>query len=121
MMFARAADDAEEEVEDNQRQPAGQPAAGELAENHLPARHRLGQQREDGAVLALGRDLAGGGADGDHQRGNPDQQQRDLLHVTDDLGIVKEAHRPHHQRDDRGEDEEDVEVLAPVQFLDDNA
>jgi hypothetical protein len=52
---------------------------------------------------------------------NPHQQQRDVLHVTDHLGVVEEAHRPHHQRDDRRENEQDVKVLAPVQFLDHHA
>ena len=79
MVLARAADDAEEQVEDDQREAAGQPAAEELAEDDLAAGDGLGQQGEDGAVFALGRDLPGGGGDGDDQRGDPDQQQADSL------------------------------------------
>ena len=59
--------------------------------DQLAARDRLGEQREDGPVLAFGRDLPGRGADGNGQGRNPDQQQANLLEVTDDLVVVEKV------------------------------
>src|SRR5437763_867894 len=79
VVFTRAADNAEEDVENNQRQPAGHPAAKELPGDDLPPGNRLGQQRKDCAIFALGWDLPGGSSDGYYQRGNPNQQQTDVF------------------------------------------
>ena len=85
----------------------------------MPAGEGFGQQGEDGAVLPFGGELSGGGGDGDDQGGDPDEQQADFLEVTDDLVVIEEVQRPEEQGDQRGQDEQDVEVLAPIELLDD--
>ena len=71
-------------------------------------------------LMALGRELAGGGGNGDHQRRNPDQQQGYHLHVADHLDILEKTHRPQQQGQDGGQDKQNVKVLAPAQFLNDH-
>jgi hypothetical protein len=52
---------------------------------------------------------------------NPNEQETDFLEVTDDLGVVKEVDRGHDQADEHGKDEQDVKVLAPIEFSEDDA
>ena len=42
----------------------------------------------------------------------------DVGKAPHDARIVEKIHRPHQQRDHRGEDEQDVEILATIQFFD---
>src|SRR5438067_666747 len=53
--FLGATEDAEEHIKNRQTEPAGQPAAGEFAEDDLPTRDGLGEQREDRPLFTLGR------------------------------------------------------------------
>ncbi len=56
-----------------------------------------------------------------HDEGaDPDQEQAEFLEKADNLILVEEVGRGHDKRDDDGKDEEDIEVLAPVEFLDDD-
>ena len=120
-MLVRAGDDGEEKIKDDERHAGGQPAAEKFPGDDLPARNRLGQQRKNGAGLALGGNLPGGGDDGDDERGDPDEQQARVLDDADDLVVVEKIHRPGGDREQRGEDEQDVKILAAVKFLDDDA
>ena len=87
-VLLRAGHDAEEKVEQQQRQTGGEPAAEEFAEQHLVARDGLGQQREQGPMLALRRDLPRRGRDGDDQGRRPDEEQANLLEITDDVVLA---------------------------------
>ena len=120
MMIAAAGQHAEKNIKAQQRQPAGDPAAQKFSEHQLGARERLGQQRQQRPVFPLRRNLPRRGRDRDDQRRNPDQQQADLLQVADDLVIVVNVDRGHHQADQNGHDEQDIKILAPIQFLDDD-
>ena len=120
VVLLRRDHDTEEEVEAQQRQSARDPAAEEFSDDELVARDGLGEEREEGAVLALRRDLPRRGGDGDDQRRGPDQEEADLLEVAHDLVLPEDADGTHHQRDERGEHEQDVEILAATQFLDDH-
>jgi len=58
-----------------------------------PRVHRLGQQRKDGAVLALGGNLSCRRPDCDDQRRNPYEQQADVLEITRNFRVVEETDR----------------------------
>src|SRR4030095_3125777 len=74
-MFAQAADADEKSVEEQDRTATCAPAAKKFSEHDIPAADRLGEQREDGAIFAFGRNLARGGCDSDDERGNPNEQE----------------------------------------------
>ena len=81
-----------------------------------PARHRLGQRREDGLAL----DLAGHHPPADdHRQQRPGQLDRAQPHVEDDPQPVADGELGHEQRpadEQRREEEQVVEQLAAHQF-----
>jgi hypothetical protein len=65
--------------------------------------------------------LARGRGDGDDERRNPDEQQASFFEVADDLFVIENVDGRHDQADEDGQDEQDVKILAAIQFLNDNA
>jgi len=93
-VFARSRHDGEEEIEGQQGNPAGHPAAEEFADHEFPAPDRLGQERINRPALPFRRDLARGRGDGDDQRREPNQEQTGILEIPHNVIVVKKADRP---------------------------
>ena len=72
-------------------------------------------------VLTFGRNLPGRRPNGNYESRDPDHQQADFLYITHDLVVAEEVHRAGEQSYERGEDEENIEILASVHFLDHDA
>src|SRR5208283_5998573 len=96
------------------------PATEELAQQNLRARHRLGHEREDGARFAFCRNLPRCGANGDKQRRSPNQKEANRLEITDNLRVIEKGYRPHYGGDQGSDNEQDVKILAPIHFEQDN-
>ena len=110
---------SEERVEDQQRQPAGEPAAEELADDELPAAHGLGQHGEEGAGFALSGDLPRGAGDSEDEAGHPDEGQGNFLQVAHHAGVIEDVCRCRDKREQGGEHKEHVDVLAADHLEDD--
>ena len=120
-VLPRDADECEERVERHERDAAREPAAEEFSQHQFRARHGFGEQREDRAALALERNLPRRGGHRDDECRDPDQEQADFLEMPDDLRVVEHVHAREQQRDERDDDEQHVEILAPVKLADDDA
>jgi len=120
-MFAAGRERAEENIETQQHQAAGEPAAEKFPKNQLRPRQRLGKQGQQRPLFALRRDLPRGRGDGDDERGNPDEQEAQFLEIADDLFVVENIDGGHDQADEDGQNEQDVKILPAIQFLDDDA
>jgi hypothetical protein len=121
LVFATRRQRGEENVKTQQRQATGEPAAKKFSKNQLRPAQGFRQQRQQCAIFTFCRDLPGGGGDGDDERRKPDEQQADFLEVTDDLVVNENVDRGHDQAEHNGHDEQDVKVLATIQFFDDDA
>ena len=119
-MFARRRHAAKEGVKDHQCRAASQPATEEFAQQNLRARHGFGHEREEGARFAFRRNLPRRGANGDKQRRSPNQKETNRLEITDNLRVFEKGHRPHHGGDQGGDNKQNIKVLAPIHFEQDN-
>src|ERR1043166_7083933 len=118
-MLPRPAYDREENVEKRQCQPASSPAAEKFSEHHVTARDRFGQQWKNRAALLFGRQLPRSRRHGDDERRNPDQQQTDLFEIAGNPGISKQIHSSKQERDYGCEKKQDINVLSPNHFQND--
>src|SRR6266700_4152740 len=119
-VIARGAHHPEEKIKHDQRYAGRQPASKEFAEHHLPASNRLGQQRKYGSTFAFEGNLSGCGGNGDNERENPNQCETNFLNEPDNMIVMEEIHSPHQAGDEHGQKEQDVEILATVEFFDDD-
>ena len=107
-MLVRGAYHSEKDIKHQQRDSASQPAAKKFPKNYLPAGHGLCQQGKQSAILPLRRDLPGGSPDRHDGGGNPNQAQTDFLQIADNFFIVEKIRRRHQQRDQCGQNKQDV-------------
>jgi hypothetical protein len=121
MMLAAAGEESEEAVKADESETAGEPTAEEFAEEQLRSGQRLGEQWKESSIFPLRRNLPRGGCDGNDQRSNPNEQETDFFEVTDDAFVVEDVDGGHDQANEDGQDEQDVKVLTPIKFFDDDA
>src|SRR3954451_511774 len=105
IMLTRAAHEAKEKIENNERDTDRLPATKKFTEHDLGAGYGFREQRKEGPRFAFRRNLAGRSRDGNHERRDPNQQQADFLQIPDDVRLVKEVYGSKKNRDQSGKNE----------------
>src|SRR3954468_1050516 len=117
LVLTRTADDSEEYVEHDQRDPCSLPASHELADDHLRTRHGLGQQRKNRARFPFRWNLPGSRCNRDYKGRYPNQKQTDLLKIPNDMRLIKKIDRTKDESHQRSQDKQGIKIFAPKQLF----